>query len=214
MTSRKDWLVDFKDTTPTNIIIADGRSIKATGKGKVILSVKIGQEIRLTHLQEVLYVPDLDGNLLSVDKTTSYGNEVRFKNGTCSILNRRGKPIAFASRRDNMYLLNTVHVPDQAHLATGTGDYKIWHERLGHISSERLKKLTGMVDGLNVNDKTEIGLCKGCIHGKQHRTPLPTSGGTRAKESLELIHSNVCGPMSTNSISGSWYFVTFIDDKS
>src|SRR4051812_3159672 len=71
-----------------------------------------------------------------------------------------------------------------------------------------------MVDGLDFNDNTEIGLCKGCLHGKQHRTPLLSEAGKRAKELLELIHTDVCGPMSTNSIGGARYFVTFIDDKS
>ena len=39
-------------------------------------------------------------------------------------------------------------------------------------------------------------------------------GRTRAKEPLKLIHTDVCGPMSTNSIGGARYFVTFIDDNS
>jgi hypothetical protein len=34
----------------------------------------------------------------------------------------------------------------------------------------------------------------------------------RAKEILELIHSDICGPMQTLSIGGAKYFLTFIDD--
>ena len=71
-----------------------------------------------------------------------------------------------------------------------------------------------MVKDLDLSGETKIGLCKGCIHGKQHCTPLPNEGGKRATELLELIHTDVCGPMSTNSIGGARYFVTFIDDKS
>ena len=48
--------------------------------------------------------------------------------------------------------------------------------------------------------------------GKQHRTPYPKGVSTRATEVFEVVHSDVCGPMSVNSHGGSQYFVTFIDD--
>lgn len=39
-------------------------------------------------------------------------------------------------------------------------------------------------------------------------------GEIRSKRKLELVHSDVCGPMQTESIGGSKYFETFIDDYS
>ena len=39
-------------------------------------------------------------------------------------------------------------------------------------------------------------------------------GGTRASEVLELVHTDVCGKMETESLSGKEYFISFIDDKS
>ena len=56
-------------------------------------------------------------------------------------------------------------------------------------------------------------MCEICIKGKQTQKPYSTST-TRSKETLELIHTDVCGPMRTVSLAGSRYFVTFIDDKS
>jgi hypothetical protein len=42
----------------------------------------------------------------------------------------------------------------------------IWHQRLGHLGSENLKKLVqnSMVDGisLNLDDLKELGTCAGC----------------------------------------------------
>ena len=38
--------------------------------------------------------------------------------------------------------------------------------------------------------------------------------GYRAKEVLELVHTDLCGPISTNARGGYEYFVTFIDDYS
>jgi len=49
--------------------------------------------------------------------------------------------------------------------------------------------------------------------GKNTRKPF-TSSDTRSKEILDLIHSDVCGPMSNKSLGGHQYYVTFIDDHS
>ena len=57
------------------------------------------------------------------------------------------------------------------------------------------------------------GICKGCAKGKNIKNPFPKSE-TKTKGTLELIHSNVCGPMSSTSLSGFEYYITFIDDYS
>src|SRR4051812_20219851 len=70
-----------------------------------------------------------------------------------------------------------------------------------------------MVEGLDIDEKTALDFCEACVKGKQHRNLLPSQSTTRAKEILEIVHSDVCGPMSQNSVRGARYFVTFIDDK-
>ena len=40
------------------------------------------------------------------------------------------------------------------------------------------------------------------------------ANGRRAQELLELVHSDVCGPMSIQARGGYEYFVTFINDYS
>src|SRR5664279_5191168 len=49
--------------------------------------------------------------------------------------------------------------------------------------------------------------------GKMTKTPFAKSF-ERASDLLELVHSDVCGPMSTTAIGGYEYFVTFMDDFS
>ena len=70
-----------------------------------------------------------------------------------------------------------------------------------------------MVEGIKLNKKAELDFCEVCVHGKQHRTPLPTNSMMHAQNVLEIIHSDICGPMSVNSFSNARYFVTFINDK-
>ena len=68
-----------------------------------------------------------------------------------------------------------------------------------------------MVRGLPLIEKPD-SLCEGCILGKQHRESFPSGKCIRAKAPLEIVHSDVCGPMQTPSLVGSQYFLTFIDD--
>lgn len=56
--------------------------------------------------------------------------------------------------------------------------------------------------------------CECCIITKQHRDSFPKSMSRRAHSTLELIHIDLCGSMQTQSIGGSYYFLTFIDDFS
>ena len=54
--------------------------------------------------------------------------------------------------------------------------------------------------------------CKGCALGKNTNKSFPRSKN-RSKGILDLIHSDICRPMSS-SLSGCLYYVLFIDDHS
>eukprot|EP01018_Ginkgo_biloba_P026699 Gb_06519 [translate_table: standard] len=54
-------------------------------------------------------------------------------------------------------------------------------------------------------------ICEGCIYGKQHRDSFPISK-SKAREPLELVHTDLCGLMRTLSMEKARYFMKFIDD--
>jgi transposase InsO family protein len=68
-----------------------------------------------------------------------------------------------------------------------------------------------MVEGLPLL-KNEYSTCEGCALGKMHREEFPTHTDKRKRDILELVHTNVCGPMQTRSLGGAYYFLIFIDD--
>ena len=70
-----------------------------------------------------------------------------------------------------------------------------------------------IVLGLPEIKENHEGICKGCAQGKNVKKTFPSSE-RKAKEILEIVHSNVCGPMSSSSVSGYVYYVSFIDDLS
>jgi hypothetical protein len=90
----------------------------------------------------------------------------------------------------------------------------LWHQRLGHIGEKGLQTLhgKGMVEGMS-NCTLDFDFCEHFIYGKHNRVRFP-SGATRAKGILELIHSDVFGPVHVPSLGKSVYYVSFIDDFS
>lgn len=91
--------------------------------------------------------------------------------------------------------------------------YKLWHRRFGHLHFKALPDIQKMVRGMPIINSQHNGICKGCMLGKNAKKSFPRSF-TRSKEILELIHSDVCGPMSSPSLNGYLYYVIFIDDYS
>ncbi len=56
-----------------------------------------------------------------------------------------------------------------------------------------------MVDGFDYGGSKEISFCEPCTKGKHHKSPFR---GTRAKEPLDLVHTDVCGKLNTKSLGG------------
>ena len=60
---------------------------------------------------------------------------------------------------------------------------------------------------------TKSLIFESCVSGKIHKFPFPKAGRERAKEPLGLVHSDICGKISSPSLGQTEYFVVFIDDK-
>jgi len=69
-----------------------------------------------------------------------------------------------------------------------------------------------MVEGMS-NSSLDFYLCENCVYGKQNQVGFP-SGGKREKQILEIVHSEVFGPMKVPSLGKSVCYVSFIDDIS
>ena len=85
--------------------------------------------------------------------------------------------------------------------------------RLAHINYKAFSYVTKVVIGLPYMKIEHKGTCKGCAQGKKIKNPFLKSD-TKTKGTLELIHYDVCGPMTSISLSGYEYYVTFITDYS
>ena len=88
----------------------------------------------------------------------------------------------------------------------------LWHCRLGHIGVKRLKKLhkDGFFESF---DYESFDACEPCLMGKMTKTPFSRTM-ERATDLFEIIHTDVCRPMSIKARGGYRYFLTFTDDLS
>ena len=218
ISSRKEWFHKYEEIPSRHIYLADGRAIVARGVGTIHVKLNVNGEERNGTLEEVLYIPDLHGNLFSVNKAVGRNFKVIFDDRGCAIENENGRIMAVAFREGNLYRLaaSSQRVDDSAHLAAAAShNIALWHRRLGHLNVDSIKLLASktLVTGLDVKKEESMNLCVGCLHGKQHRLPFPAAESRRASDILGLIHSDVCGPMKNISLGGAKYFITFIDDK-
>ncbi|CAL8090833.1 unnamed protein product [Prunus armeniaca] len=213
MTGREDLLVDINKNVTTKVEMGTGQLVEVTGKGSLVVETKMGKK----YIKEVMLVPGLKENLLSVGHMIEHGYYLVFGDHKVEIYNDSSYSnlIARIQMRGNrsfpMKLQAEMHLAYKANVCHSTA---MWHRRLGYLNMSSLKLLQEqeMVVGLpEIIAVTEV--CEACILRKQCRESFPKEASTRASTSLELVHSDICGPMQTTTKAGNRYFLTFIDDS-
>ncbi|TXG46600.1 hypothetical protein EZV62_027900 [Acer yangbiense] len=190
----------------TNVKLGNGEMVQATGKGTV--SVQTSKGLKLIH--DVLLIPDLDQNLLSVAQLLKKGYSCLFKDNYCTIVDSCGVEVVKVGIHDNSFPLNLEQVNHSAFVSK-LDDSALWHKRYGHFNMDVLKYLQehDMVRDMQAISHTSDDLCDACQLGKMHRKPFSSENVTRAKNKLELVHTDLCGPMSVPTYSQNNVFKKF-----
>ncbi|XP_021629650.1 uncharacterized protein LOC110627609 [Manihot esculenta] len=89
----------------------------------------------------------------------------------------------------------------------------LWHKRYGHYNLNSLKFMQShdMIIDMSVVSICD-GVCSNYQFGKWHEHSFPKDQVRRAIEKLEIVYTNMCGPMSVPSLSQNKYFILFIND--
>ena len=185
------------------IFVGDDRSLSVVGYGTV--------PVENGHFSDVLCVPKISCNLLSVYQITHSGE---------------GKTVTF---RPHQVVIKDFKNPQNI-LATGTVDditrlykfnnfgsspfpsvfiahsdnlSKLWHEQFGHLNYHSLQQLCkdNMVTSLPMVSCKD-GVCSSCVLEKHHRDSFGKRASWHASVPLELVHSDLCGPLPSASFSG------------
>ena len=191
---------------------------RVAGCGDVVLTLDVNGQSRPCKLKGVLHVPEFGYSLLSVSKMTANGLKVEFERDICE-MKHSSNTVATAKLVEKLYVLDLADKTESAMVQT-------WDERLVHVHSQGIASMVrnNVVSGINLSksdlherhkpksDRDSV-TCTACVCGKATRSVIPRlrSSG-RASQMLELVHSDICGPLQVQSIGGARYFITFIDD--
>lgn len=211
LTANEHWITNACYLNNKEIIVANSNKVKVLCSGDVNIVTETHECEFDVPVTGVLCVTDLTTNLLSVSQLIRNGNQVTFSATGCSVYNKNGKLVAMALLINGVYKLR---MPERV-LAASAVTAETWHRRLGHVNSEYMKKMTSAVQGINLDEKIDItkSSCTVCCEGKQCRLPF-NHIGLRSSEVLSVVHTDICGPMETESLAGSKYFLLFVDDYS
>jgi hypothetical protein len=225
--AESDWLLDTGASAhmiPNNSTLE--QSTAYTGQECVI--VGNGASLPITHtgnishspdlkLLDVLIVPHLTKNLLSISKLTNdFPLLVTFANNFFTVQNcLTGKVVAIGRCDGGLYVLERGNSAFISVLKNKSlhASYDLWHARLGHVNHSILALLNKKGQLHLTSLLPSPKLCDTCQLAKNHRLPY-TRNEHKSSNVLDLIHCDIWGPSPVKSNLGHHYYVLFIDDYS
>ena len=231
-TSKNEWIIDsgasshmcneqsnFKEfvqlQSTEKVALGDGSTLDVKGEGTIDMEMILQDGTRrVCVLNNVLYVPNLAYNLVSVSRATDAGKTVDFDDSACEFRNEEDEVIAFGSRRGTLYFLKCTVKSRECANVTQENTKRLWHRRFGHLCEQSMMNLVknDLVSKLNCDLLGEVGTCEACVGGKQCKSSFRSSESVTSTP-LELVHSDLCGKMGEKSLGGAEYFLTFLNDK-
>jgi transposase InsO family protein len=236
--SRNDWLLDTGADSHisndaslfislnTNVIgemgtWMEGTSSKVAGRGTAVVTFVTDKGPRKVTLNNVIYAPNAAANLLSLSAVFDRGFHQTWDDDKQGFqITKNGEVFAQGTRKGGHFVFSTIASESQQPIATTMLQHglssspaaQLWHQRLAHLSPANIERLTAMADGISLTGKVDGPVCEACILGKQKSQPH--SGHIQpASNPGELIHMDICGPLSPD-VDGNTFFITFIDDWS
>ncbi|KAL5767968.1 hypothetical protein ACOSP7_014549 [Xanthoceras sorbifolium] len=212
MSPNSKFFVSLCPVSFTSVTTADSTPMPLAGVGLVVTSQ--------LSLSNVYHIPKLTMNLVSVSQLCDYGYSISFTSTSCHVQDLQSKKLIGIGRRSRgLYVLDELKLPVFAapsvdlssfRLCPSSSSFYLWHSRLGHVSTSRLRFLasTGDLGNLQTHD---ISDCSGCKLAKFFALPFNRSNSCSFAP-FDLIHSDVWGPSPITTKGGSQYYVSFIDD--
>lgn len=203
---------------PIDVKIGDGKILKATKVGSVFIHSQVYQNKIEIELKKVFFVEQMDRNLISFGNVTNKNKVVSIGN-TAKIFNKRNELIGIAYKVNDLYKFNTVLEKKEAYIILNENKNMTlkekFHRMLGHVNFNYLETLckNKLVKGMPSHLEKNYLKCSTCIQNKMHNLPFKNNRH-KARDILEIIHTDLNGPHRTVGYEGEKYFLTFVDDFS
>jgi hypothetical protein len=215
MNGIQEHVSDLRGTeVKIDISLGDEKVVTVAGIGTVAFRRENLPPISFT---DVLFVPGMKKNLISVSTLQDRGLEVTFR-GTEVLIHPRGSSLdsgqVIGMRDGDLYRL--LFQPLLALVASSDNSgqlCELGHRMMAHLHHGALGGLREVVTGVPQINIEHQDVCRGCALGKFAKASFPDSD-KRSTGILDLVHMDVCGSMTQKSLSGCEYYLTFIDDHS
>ena len=163
-------------------------------------------------IPNVLHVPDMGVNLLSVGKLLNVDIEVAFYKKDCALI--QGNITLIGTRNRDLFFLNLWKGNSALAAYSVLSDpiHQLWHARMGHLNQQNLNKLLSIAVNVDFfKDIVEEYTCECCVMGRQKATSHnnPTAPDTLPSE---FVYNDLVGSLTPTGFNGYKYFVTFKDD--
>ncbi|EOY01319.1 Uncharacterized protein TCM_011252 [Theobroma cacao] len=208
MTGDESQFTTLDKSFKAKVEIGNGVFLEIVGTRTVAVEIDSGYK----YITNVYLVPDANQNLLSVGQLTENHYVLLFKDRYCTIFYPKGDEVLTVEMKNKCYPIAWKHTEHKVFVSSVV-DYELWHRRLGHINYNSLQKMSSQesVKGLPRITK-HVTVCGIYQYEKQSRLSFPKEMKWKATEKLQLIHTDLGGPMNIPSLGGSRYFLLFIDD--
>ena len=212
MTGYKDYLSTLiKRVSHQEVKLGDDYQYPIKCVGEDSYKLETG---KLLKMKDVLYVLSLKKNHLSILGLEKKGFRVAFMDGQVLMWPRKktiDDAIMIGVEERGLYKLKGKSY--QALVHSTINPCELWHRKFSHLHYKAIVTMSKAVIGILELQANREGVCKGCAQGKNVKRPFPSSAN-KEKGILDIIHSYVCRPMTTTSLSRYVYYVSFIDDYS
>ncbi|KAJ0544914.1 putative RNA-directed DNA polymerase [Helianthus annuus] len=192
-----------------SLLIGNGSSIPIFHIG----SSKIYSSNKTFNLSDILHVPTLKQNLLSVQKFC-LDNNVFFEFHSSYFLVKDESTHTTLLTGPSEQGLYSIRLPQLKTLpkvafTAVKASSDVWHQRLGHPHAQVFNSIVSYCS-LPVSNKLSKHLCSSCQMGKSSKLHLPDST-FRSHHILDLIYCDVWGPTPSPSLDGHRYFLLCVD---
>ncbi|TXG52111.1 hypothetical protein EZV62_021280 [Acer yangbiense] len=202
MCGEKEMFTQLDESFTSSVNFGNDTTVPVMGKGKISITLKDGSQ---NAISDVLFVPNLHKNLLSVGQLLEKGYDIRIHEGICTINSAQKGLIAKVKMSQNRLfplLINSDSLP--CFSSVMCDENWLWHMRFGHVNFGSLKQLASrkMVSGLpSINPPDRV--CETCVLGKKHRDPFPIGKAWRASALLEAFSERLHRKLGLDGNPGS-----------
>ncbi|RVW60910.1 Retrovirus-related Pol polyprotein from transposon TNT 1-94 [Vitis vinifera] len=196
MTNNQDLFRELDRTTISKVRIGNGEYIPVKGKGTVAIESQTGLKL----IYDVLFVPDIDQNLLSVGQLVEKEFKVYFEDRNCIIMDAEGKEMFNIKMKGKSFALNLLEDEHTAILQQDSTTM-FWDRRVEHFHHDDVlyMKKNQIAEELPDLEKG-LPICATCQYGKQTKLPFPKKISWRATKKLQLVYTDVGGSQKMPSL--------------